>query len=135
MTEIIIHTLIKFKAGHEKELSNEFLHLKPRGQMIAGDMAQYCYDHGFDFIITDVMSEATEDILLKRVSKSHSEGRAFDFRIHGWTKEFLDKFEKHFETKYIKWAATSKETGKKNLILYHNNGNGNHGHCQIKPEV
>lgn len=123
---------IKFKEGFEKILLAEYQLLKTKAQLIAEDMAQFCFDHKIEFIITDVMSDPNEDKLLNRVSSSHSDGRAFDFRIHEWSKEFLDKFEKHFETIYVGWAATSKETGKRNLILYHNNGNGDHGHCQIK---
>lgn len=95
-------------------------------------MAKFCDDHGVKFILTDIMSDAAEDVKFSRVSKSHTEGRSFDFRIHGWSKEFLDKFEKHFETKYSKVAAISAASGKTELIVYHNNGNGNHGHCQIR---
>jgi hypothetical protein len=129
---IIPNQYIKFKEGIEKELIQEWQSLRPNAQIIAEDMAFYCHLHGFDFIITDIMSDDLEDKLLNRVSSAHSEGRAFDFRIHKWTKEFLDKFEKHFETKYARFAAISKKSGKRNLIQYHDNGNGNHGHCQIK---
>lgn len=128
---IIPHNVL-FKEGHEKELLQEYQELRTKAQLIAEDMASYCKAHGFKFIITDIMSDPMEDKLLKRVSNSHSEGRAFDFRIHGWPKEFLDKFEKHFETIYVGWAAVSLLSGKRNLIQYHNNGNGNHGHCQIQ---
>lgn len=123
---------VKFKEGLEKILIQEWQSLFPKSQIIANDMALYCHLNGVPFIITDILSDDLEDKLLNRVSDSHSEGRAFDFRIHGWTKEFLDKFEKHFETKYARFAAYSKKTGKRNLIVYHDNGNGNHGHCQIQ---
>jgi hypothetical protein len=96
-------------------------------------MAQYCKINGFDFIITDILSEALEDKKLKRVSKSHTEGRAFDVRSSVWTKEFREKLEKHFEEKYKDWAALSNKTLKPNLIEYHDNGNGAHFHVQIKP--
>lgn len=123
---------IKFKEGHEKELIEEYQQLKPNNKIIAEDMAIYCNRAGYEFMITDIMSDANEDKLLNRVSMAHSEGRAFDFRIHFWTKEFLDKFEKYFEAKYARFAAISKKTGQRNLIQYHDNGNGNHGHCQTK---
>jgi hypothetical protein len=132
---MIIPLKIKFKEGFHRILLDEYQSLKPTGQMIAEDMAEFCERHGVEFVITDVMSDDEEDKLLNRVSTAHSEGRAFDFRIHGWSKEFLDKFEKHFETKYARFAALSKKTGKRNLIQYHDNGNGNHGHCQIKGNV
>lgn len=123
-----------FKEGFEKELKEEFKLLKPTAQRVAIHMAQYCVENGFRLIITDVMSDLTEDLKLGRVSASHREGRAFDFRIHGWSKEFKDKFETFFESYYATVAAVSKETGKPNLILYHN-VKGLHGHCQIRPYV
>lgn len=132
MTNLIYPKHVRFKEGFEKVLLVEYQSLRPKAQLIAEDMALYCFNAGVEFIITDVMSDVAEDKRLKRVSDAHSEGRAFDFRINNWSKEFLDKFEKHFETIYVGWAAVSKETGKRNLIQYHNNGNGNHGHCQIQ---
>jgi len=129
---IYIPKLIIFKEGFEKALLDEWQLLRPKAQLIAEDMARFCKLHGVKFIITDIISDPMEDKLLKRVSNAHSEGRAFDFRIHGWTKEFLDLFEKKFEALYVGWAATSLKTGKRNLIQYHDNGNGNHGHCQIQ---
>ena len=121
---------MKFKSKTEEK---EFASLKKRAQIIAQDMAQYCKINGFDFIITDILSEALEDKKLKRVSKSHTEGRAFDVRSSVWTKEFREKLEKHFEEKYKDWAALSNKTLKPNLIEYHDNGNGAHFHVQIKP--
>ena len=121
---------IKFKSKQEE---SEFPLLKKRAQIIAQDMAQYCHINGFDFIITDILSDGSEDKKLKRVSKSHTERRAFDVRSIIWTKEFREKLEKHFEVKYKEWAALSGETLKPNLIEYHDNGNGQHFHVQIKP--
>lgn len=129
---ILPHRHTKFKEGFEKVLIQEFQHLRPQCQLISDDMSEYCERNGYEYVITDIMSDDAEDKLLNRVSTSHSEGRAWDFRIHNWPKEFLDKFEKHFETKYARFAAISKKSGKRNLIQYHDNGNGNHGHGQIK---
>jgi hypothetical protein len=126
------HRHTKFKEGCEKKLVAEYQQLKPQSQLIAEDMSDFCERNGEEFVMTDIMSDATEDKLLNRVSDSHSEGRAFDFRTHNWSKEFLDKFEKYFETKYARFAALSKKSGERNLIVYHDNGHGMHGHCQIR---
>lgn len=122
-----------FKEGQEAQLLEEYQEIKERLHIIAEDMALFCHSQGYKFIITDILSDCAEDIRLNRVSKSHSEGRAFDFRIHGWPKEFLDTFERRFEAIYKEVAAVSKTTGLKNLILYHTTKNGLHGHCQIRP--
>ena len=127
-----ISSLINFKEGFEKVLREEWNSLKPTAQGIANDMALYCYNHGKKFILTDILSDALEDKKLGRLSASHSEGRAFDFRTLGWSKDFIDKFEKHFETKYVKVAAVGATSGNRNLLEFHNNGNGDHGHCQIQ---
>lgn len=128
-----VPSYISWKEGHEKELLLEYQLLKERGQIIAEDMALFCHSNGVKFLLTDIVSNPDEDKRLGRVSKSHSECRAFDFRVWGWSKEFLAKFELYFENKYKHWAALSKESLQPNLIVYHDNGNGIHGHCQIHP--
>lgn len=124
---------VKWKEGFEKVLLEEYQLLKERAQIVMEDMALFCQSAGVEFIVTDIVSNPDEDKRLGRVSKSHSEFRAFDFRIWHWSKEFLAKFEQVFEHRYKHWAALSKETLQPNLIVYHDNGHGNHGHCQIKP--
>lgn len=121
-----------FKEGQEKQLLEEWQELNPKAQMIAEDMARYFELNGFKFIITDIISNEAEDKRLGRVSASHREGRAFDFRTRGLPREFLDGLEKRFEHIYERWAAISSQGQKKNLIEYHDNGHGDHGHVQIR---
>lgn len=123
---IPLHTEFK-----KKELLEEYQSLKARAQLVSEDMAKYCSAHGMEYVITDIMSDAFEDKKLNRVSKSHSEGRAWDVRILSWPQWFKEKFKKNFEKVYEMWAATSSKTMQKNLIVYHDNGNGSHAHCQI----
>lgn len=128
---MIIPANIQFK---EPSLIDEYQSISPRLQLILEDMALWVTSHGYEFIITDLLSEEDEDKKLKRVSKSHSEGRAADLRVIHWPTEFRNKFEIYFETKYYKWAAISSTTGKPNLILIHDNKVGGlHTHVQIKP--
>lgn len=114
-------------------LLDEWKHLRPMAQEIANEQARFCELHNQPFMITDIMSEAQEDLRLKRVSKSHSEGRAWDIRTSWWPLLFKTDFETRFEILYREEAARSKTTGLPNLIFYHDNGNGPHAHCQIKP--
>lgn len=127
-----IPSYVYFKEGHEKELLQEYQQLHVKAQLICEDMGRYFVLQGHKLIVTDVISNEAEDKKLGRISASHREGRAFDFRVHGLPKEFLDGVEKTFEHIYKHWAATSEKTGEKNLIVYHDNGNGNHGHVQIR---
>jgi hypothetical protein len=126
---MIVPKSITFK---HPSLLIEYQQIRARLQLILEDMAQFTVAHGFEFMLTDVMSEAIEDKKLKRVSKSHSEGRAADVRVRDWSEWFKAKFEKHFEAKYKNYAAISLKSGKSNLIEIHSNGNGLHCHIQIK---
>lgn len=123
---------VYFKEGKEPELLLEFQELHARGQLVAEDMGRWLSLKGYKLIITDIMSDQTEDEALGRVSPSHREGRAFDFRTRGIPQHILDELEKRFEHIYKHWAAISLASGKPNLILYHDNGNGRHAHVQIR---
>lgn len=120
---------VKFK---DASLVSEYQEIRTSLQLILEDMAGFVIGHGHEFIVTDLMSEAGEDASLKRISKSHSEGRAADIRVKGWPEEFRIKFEAYYETKYKDKAAISSLTLNPNLIEIHNNGNGIHCHIQVK---
>jgi len=128
---MIVPANIKFK---EPSLLDEYQLINPKLQLVLEDMALWVTSHGHEFIITDLLSEEAEDKALKRVSRSHVDGRAADIRVIHWPQEFRNKFEQYFETKYYKYAAISSSTGKPNLILIHDNKIGGlHCHVQIKP--
>ena len=122
--------IIKFKTNKEK---SEFPLIKKRLKIVLEDMAQYFFKKGYDFIITDLLEEEGESEKLKRVSVSHKDGRAADLRVRHLPKEFIQEIMAHFSKKYEGWSAISAVSGKPNLIIYHNNGNGIHFHIQIRP--
>jgi hypothetical protein len=122
---------IKFKTEKEKK-EFDSTRVKENLKFIVLDMASYFNSNGYDFVITDVLSEVQEDKKLKRISSSHREGRAVDVRVHGLPEEFLKTFEEKFERIYRNEAAVSKNTGEPNLIVRHNVGSGDHLHIQIK---
>lgn len=126
---MIIPPHIQFKSN---DLLHEYQQISPRLQVILEDMAKWVNGNGYEFVITDLLSELSEDKKLNRVSSSHRDGRAADVRVRSWPLEFRNKFENYFETKYYKWAAISSTTGKPNLILIHDNSNGIHCHVQVK---
>lgn len=124
--------MIKFKEGQEKELKKEFEIIDPKLKSLLIEMARWVNSKSNNFIITDLISEKLEDEKLKRVSKSHQEGRAADIRVKYWSNDFKRLFEEYFEKRYSHLAAISKKTGKPNLIEIHDNGNGIHCHIQIR---
>lgn len=98
---------------------------------IASDMYQWTVQNKCPFMITESKTTKTEDDLLKRVSKTHQEGRAIDISYHGWTKENADKFIAYFSHKYASVAAIVSNGPK--LIVFHDAGSGSHFHVQIMP--
>jgi hypothetical protein len=126
---MIIPVGIKFK---DPELLLEYQQISPTLRMILESMAKYVVAAGHSFIITDLLSEASEDKKLKRISKSHQEGRAADIRVRDWPLDFRQQFERHFEEKFKEEAAISLKTKKPNLIQIHDNGSGIHIHAQTR---
>jgi hypothetical protein len=127
---MVTYPSIEFKSSKERE---EFSQISPRLQFILEDMARWVHANGFRFIITDLLSDAYDDIRLGRVSTSHAQGRAADVSIKGWPKDFQKKFELFFESAYSNDGAYSKRTGQINLVEIHDNGNGAHAHIQVRP--
>ena len=125
---MIIPHNIEFKTP---DLLDEYQQIHPKLRIVLEDMASFVVGHGYKFIVTDLLSELSEDKKLKRVSTSHLEGRGADVRCTDWPLEFREKLEHYYEAKYKTWAAISKETGKENLMLYHI-GTALHLHIQLR---
>ena len=123
-----LYPAVKFKDNSKRD---EFYQLDDRLQFILEDLARYCEANGYDFIITDMLSDAESDFKLGRVSKSHQEGRAADIRTNCWPEEFVPKFIAFAEAAHGNSGAISLKDGKRRLVVYHNNGNGIHCHIQV----
>lgn len=123
--------VIKFKTVNEKK-EFESNKVKSYLKFIVMDIASFFNANGHDFVVTDVLSEALEDKRLRRVSRSHQEGRAVDVRTRGIPEEFLKTVEEKFEKIYKNEAAISMKTKKPDLIVRHNSGNGDHFHIQVR---
>jgi hypothetical protein len=126
--------MILFKENQAKELKIEFTQIEPVLRKLLIEMAQWVTSKGHKFVITDLLSEKLEDEKLKRVSKSHQEGRAADIRVRDWPKDFRKLFEEYFKKRYSHIAAISKKSGTPNLIEIHDNGNGIHCHIQVRKQ-
>lgn len=98
---------------------------------LALDMQSWCKENDCPFMITESKTTDAEDRVLNRISKTHSEGRAFDLSTKGWTLMKIQYFIAYFSHKYVNYAAIGVSGPR--LILHHNNGNGDHMHIQIRP--
>jgi hypothetical protein len=90
----------------------------------------YASVRGLPVSITETVTTPEEDQKLKRVSKSHAEGRAFDLSTRGWDEQDIALFMKNFNQKYAAVAAIGG-SGKPTLIVRHDTGHGDHFHFQI----
>ena len=117
-----------------EEVAGEWVGIKPTLQDILTDMRDYCLSWEMPFLITDLTSTEAEDLLYKRKSTTHREGRAADLRCRFWPEWFTNQFIEHFESKYKKVAALSPKTLESNLIERHV-GTEDHLHVQIRRNV
>lgn len=90
----------------------------------------WCYEKGLPFIITSSVSTLEEDKKLNRISDTHYQRRAWDISIKQWSKEEVKEFCDHFNFVFAEIAAVDKK-GKPSFAVHHNNGNGDHIHCQL----
>lgn len=113
------------------DIAERFNEVHPKLKEIAEDMCSWCSDRSLPLVVTAAKSTDVEDRALKRISKTHQEGRAFDMSRRGWTQEHIDEFTAHFTAKYA--SVASLNVGNfPNLIVHHDIGSGDHLHIQIR---
>lgn len=120
---------MKFK---NQDTENDYQFIKERLKIVLEDMDAFHKLHGYEMIVTDLISTEGEDAALKRVSPSHRQGRAADLRTYHLDPIFIKELITHFSKKYEHWAAISKRDLKPRLVVYHE-GSGLHFHVQIRP--
>lgn len=98
---------------------------------VMNEMVEWLEDRGYVALITDTVSTKEEDKVLKRVSASHREGRAFDVRTSGLPTVVINELITHFTKQYSGIGAISAETGKRALIVDRTHGTGPHLHVQL----
>lgn len=115
---------------HKKDHSR-FMYLHPLILSVAFDMAHWCELNNLPFVITSTVSTTDEDEKLKRRSKTHVSGRAFDMSLRGWTDKDINRFRIEYNNRYSHIASISLYSGQPTLIVRHNSGHGDHLHIQI----
>lgn len=122
---------MKFKNNHVKD---RFDLLHPRAKEIIQEQSDYCFAEGEDFILTETVTTAMEDMHLGRVSSSHRECRAWDIRTKTWKQGFAQKFCDYFEGKYNDIGAVSKSDMKRRFTVDKSNTAKPHIHCQLSKD-
>jgi hypothetical protein len=109
---------------------DRLLNLSPAAMLVLADVLLWCSEKGLNPIVSGAASTLFEDQVLKRVSATHREGRAFDISARGLTKENIDEIIRVFSAKYRYLAALGKD-GQPKLCYFHNAGQGDHIHFQV----
>lgn len=108
-----------------------FSKMHPKMQEVAKFAVETALELGVELpMITETFTDATKDKALGRVSMSHSQGRAIDFRTWNLTEAQLKKLVQELENQYDFIGAINK-LGKKQLVVYHDIGLGPHLHIQL----
>jgi uncharacterized protein YcbK (DUF882 family) len=84
--------------------------------------------------LTETLSTPARDKKLKRVSSSHSEGRAVDIRTRDMKKEKIMALMQIFSEKFGHLGYLSK-SGQRRLMVHHDSGHGPHFHLAIGLDV
>lgn len=122
----MILNYFKHKKDHKR-----FMYLHPLILSVAFDMAHWCEIRNLPFVITSTVSTHDEDKKLKRRSKTHVSGRAFDMSLRDWSEKDINLFRTEYNKRYSNIASISTYTGQPTLIVRHNSGHGDHLHIQI----
>lgn len=118
-----------FKESKDAQL---FLSLKPTLIKLVAEMLVWCNQRKLPFMVTSTIRE-----MIQGVSKTdiHSDARAIDVSVVGWTADMIDAFEKEFNARFAKeLGAISIDDGKARVVVFHV-GTGSHFHIQIRRDV
>jgi len=110
---------------------DNFAKMHPKMQEVAEFAIETALELGAELpMITETLTTAELDKALGRVSQSHNQGRAIDFRTWNLTELQLKKLVQELENKYDFIGAINK-FGKRQLVVYHDIGLGPHLHIQL----
>lgn len=117
-------------SSYIKDGSNRILESHPVLLYIVSGFVIWAISEKIPVRITDSVTSLTEDQALKRVSKTHREGRAVDISTRGWNAKQIQMSIDFLNSAYIHFAALDV-MGKPRLVVHHDSGTGPHLHIQI----
>jgi len=117
------------------EIKNErdyklFFQMHPILQLIVMDGANWAFENGLNYVITETVTTLEDDLKANRKTKTHRTKRACDVRSASWPKWARKAFINYLTEKYGEYAAVNTE-GVKILVKDHDSGSGDHFHIQI----
>lgn len=93
----------------------------------------YCKEYNLPCKITSIKSGRDN---VRETSRSHSEGRAFDLSVAGWTDMHVHRFVYLMNQDYREIAAISASDLNPRAAVYHEyDGQGDHIHLQVRRDA
>lgn len=114
----------------KEEIKSRLDYLSPAAFMILCDVIIWSIQRQINLVISDAVSDLSEDMALNRVSSTHREGRAFDISTRDWKKDDVDDCISFFAAKY-RYIAAVGDDNEPRLCVFHNAGTGDHIHFQV----
>lgn len=114
------------KAGEAEDI----IRMHPITVMILAAAIVWAEERGLPVSVTETLSAKAEDVALRRVSRTHLEGRAFDISMRGWNPEAQKAIVENLDASFAKYGAVN-QGGELALCRVHDAGTGLHLHVQI----
>lgn len=99
-------------------------------QIIMDMMIEWLKERKIHAVVTETVTTFEEDEKLKRKSRTHRDGRAFDLRTHNIPEDVLNELVKHFNIAFGDMGALLPN-GQRRLCYVHGEGDNRHLHVQI----
>lgn len=120
-----------FKLKHPMKI-NDLRMIHPNLLKVIAFSVGYCFEKKLPCVITSILRSKEENQALGSKSMTHVEGRAFDLSVKGWSTDDIDDFIFAINDEFESIGAISAIDGKSKPIKFHNNGNGDHFHLQVR---
>lgn len=111
---------------------NDLREMQPALLILFTHTVLYCKEYNLPLTITSIKSDRES---VKAISNTHSEGRAFDVSVKGWTSHHIHRFVYLTNKYYSDIGAISFTDLKPRAAIYHDSGYGAHLHLQVKPKA
>jgi uncharacterized protein YcbK (DUF882 family) len=119
-----------FKFKHPLKI-NDLRMIKPSLLKILAFVIDYSCEKKLSCVITSVIRTKEENQMLGSKSLTHVEGRAFDLSVKGWSIDEIDDIMAEVSKEFNKVGALNSD-GESRPVIFHNNGNGDHLHFQVR---
>ena len=118
-----------FKFKYDKDMAGMTL-IHPILLMVFADFNLWAYERDLPVKVTRIIDERIEGI---SVSDTHSEGRAIDVSVVGWSTDEIDDAIFYFNKLYADlYGAYSYSDGHPRIVVPPNHGTAPHLHFQIR---